>query len=121
MRPITMRSMFLTSTAVGSSNQKQNGSSRARFRTRIGFDRLPLVAARTCFSTMPKIRTRSMSVTGFDLLLHVVHHCPQLAERRGQDRLYGIQHELRSTAVFLNAAVRADHNKGRVKTVKASK
>jgi hypothetical protein len=45
----------------------------------------------------------------------------QLVERRGQDRLYSIQHELRSTAIFLLGTVRADHNKASIKTVKASK
>jgi hypothetical protein len=57
----------------------------------------------------------------FDLLLHVVHHCPQLMEHRGQDRLYSIQHELRSPAIFLNATVRAEYNKASITTVKASK
>ncbi|PYK39704.1 MAG: hypothetical protein DME49_03250 [Verrucomicrobia bacterium] len=36
---------------------------------------------------------------------------PQLGERRGQDRLYGIQHEVRATPILLKAAIRADYDK----------
>ena len=41
--------------------------------------------------------------------------------RAKQEPLYSIQHELRSNAIFLSAAVRADDNKGSVRTPKGSK
>src|SRR5438445_6833468 len=46
---------------------------------------------------------------------------PQLGERRGQYRLYGIQHEVRATPILLKAAVWAEYDKATVTAGEASK
>ena len=77
----------------------------------------------SAFSNFPgrdRVTRLAKILCRFDLLLRAVHYSRQLVERRGQHRRYSIQHKLRSTAIFLLGAVRADYNKGGIKAAKAS-